>query len=262
MEKPLLFEIEDRLGVITLNRPDHHNSISPDMITLWVEALEEARTNPDVHAIIITGAGPAFCGGGDVNRLGATTSQTPLEVKEGFRQGLHQIPLKLEQIDKPVIAAVNGAAYGAGVDFALHADIRFAAESAKFRVTYALFGLTPGNGGTHFLPRIVGESKALELFWSADLIDAQEALRIGLVNKVFADAALLEETKKWARAVADKAPISVRMIKRSVKQGRHLSLETALDMISSHMSVTRSTYDHAEGIRAYQEKRKPKFEGR
>ncbi len=264
MDKPLLLEVDGRLAVITLNRPEAMNRISPEMVSLFIEAVEQCQENPEVHVIIITGAGAAFCHGGDVNRLGQTAGAvlSPLEIKEGFRQGLHRLALTLERIDKPVVAAVNGIASGAGVDFALQADVRFAADTARFRVTYALFGLVPGNGGTYFLPRVVGESKALELFWSAEPVDPQEALRIGLVNKVFPAASLMEETKKWANVVADMAPLSVRMIKRSVRQGRHLNLETTLEMISSHMAIARSSHDHVEGIRAYQEQRKPKFEGR
>jgi enoyl-CoA hydratase/carnithine racemase len=262
MSRPVLLNFDSRVATITLNRPEKLNALNEEMLELWVDALEQCRTSADVDVIIVTGAGRGFCGGGDVSRLGDARPLTPIEVKEHFWQGLHRVPKKLAQIDKPVIAAINGPAYGAGVDVALQSDIRFAAESAQFRITYTMFGLFPGNGGTYFLPRIVGEAKALELFWSADLVDAAEALRIGLVNKVFPDDELMDRTLEWARKVTEKAPIPVRLIKRAIRQSMRLDLETSLDMTSSHMAITRTSRDHAEGIKAYQEKRKPKFEGR
>ncbi len=262
MEAPVLLAIDKRVAVITLNRPDKLNALNEEMMRLYVDALEQCRTSVDVDVIVVTGAGRGFCGGGDVSRLGDARQQTPIEVKEAFWDGLHRIPKKLAEIDKPVIAAVNGPAYGAGVDISLQTDLRFAAQSAQFRITYTMFGLFPGNGGTYFLPRIVGEAKALELFWSADLIDSSEALRIGMVNKVFPDDELMDRTMEWARNVTEKAPIPVRLIKRAVKQSLRLDLNTSLDMFSSHMAVTRTSRDHAEGVKAYQEKRKPRFEGK
>lgn len=262
MAKHLLFDIAEGIATITLNRPDKRNALSPEMIELFVDALERARVSDDVDVIVITGAGDAFCFGGDVSRLGSTLDQTPLEIKHHFFDRLHRVPKTLAKIDKPVIAAVNGIASGAGVDVALQADIRFAAQRASFHVTYTRFGLVPGNGGTYFLPRLVGDAKALELFWSTDPVDADEALRIGLVNKVFPDDEILDRTMEWARKVREKAPIPVRMTKRMVRQGARMDLESSLDMISSHMVITRTSRDHAEGIAAYQEKRKPKFEGR
>ena len=266
MSQPLLFETIGNVGKITFNRPDSYNAITGEMVDLYLEALEECRVNDAVGAIVVTGAGRAFCGGGDVNNLGDNNKPkepTPLlDVKNHFWDGLHRIPKKLAEIDKPVIAAVNGPAYGAGVDMSLHCDLRFAAERAKFRVTYTEFGLVPGNGGTYFLPRIVGKAKALELFWGCELIDSAEALRIGLVTKVFPDDEIVDQTIAWAQAVTERAPIPVKLIKRAVKQGLSADLNTSLDLISSHMVITRTSRDHAEGIRAYQEKRKPNFEGK
>jgi enoyl-CoA hydratase/carnithine racemase len=183
MSSPITLEIDNRVAIITLNRPDVLNAINEPMLPPWVDALEECRTNDDVAVIVITGAGEAFCRGGDTTRLGAHTMPTPVEIKEQFWDRLHRIPKKLAEIDKPVIAAVNGLASGAGVDVSLQCDIRFAARSANFRVSYTAFGLVPGNGGTYFLPRIVGEAKALELFWAAQPITAEEALRIGMSTR-------------------------------------------------------------------------------
>lgn len=262
MTSPITLSVANKVATITLNRPDVRNAINEEMLPLWVNALEECRTSDEVGAIIITGAGEAFCRGGDVSKLGAHTMPSPLEIKAQFWERLHSIPKKLAEIDKPVIAAINGLASGAGVDVGLHCDLRFAAQSAIFRVSYTAFGLVPGNGGTYYLPRIVGESKALELFWSAEPFSAGDALDMGLVNKVFPDDELMERTVEWARKVTEKAPIPVRLIKRAVKQGQSMDLESNLDMISSHMIITRVSEDHAEGIKAAEEGRAPVFNGK
>ncbi|TDI62491.1 MAG: enoyl-CoA hydratase [Alphaproteobacteria bacterium] len=262
----LLFETVGNVGVITFNRPDNYNALTGEMLDLYLEALEACRVDTNIGAIVLTGAGKAFCGGGDVNNLGDNNKPkepTPLlDIKNQFWEGLHRIPKKLAEIDKPVICAVNGPAYGAGVDMTLQCDLRFAADSAKFRITYTEFGLVPGNGGTYFLPRIVGESKALELFWGAELFTAQEAKDWGMVTKIFPREELLEKTIEWAQGVCERAPIPVRLIKRAVKQGLNADLNTSLDLISSHMVITRTSRDHAEGIKAYIEKRKPVFTGK
>jgi enoyl-CoA hydratase/carnithine racemase len=262
MSAPILLSIDKKVATITLNRPEVQNAINEEMLPLWVDALELCRTSPDVDVIVVTGAGDAFCRGGDTTKLGAHTTPGPVAIKEQFWDRLHRIPRKLAEIDKPVIAAVNGLASGAGVDVSLQCDMRFAAASAIFRVSYTAFGLIPGNGGTYFLPRIVGEAKAMELFMSAEPITAQEALAINLVNQVFEDDTCLEQTLAFARKITERAPLAVRLVKRSVKQSLAMDLNTHLDMISSHMLITRPSEDHAEAIRAYEEGRPPVFKGR
>jgi enoyl-CoA hydratase/carnithine racemase len=262
MTSPITLEINDKVALITLNRPQLRNAINEEMLPLWVDALEHCRTNDEVAVIVITGAGEAFCRGGDVSKLGAHTVPSPVEIKQQFWDRLHSIPRKLAEIDKPVIAAVNGLASGAGVDVSLQCDLRFAASGATFRVSYTAFGLVPGNGGSWYLPRIVGEAKALELFWAAEPITAQEALDIGLVNQVFDDNELLERTLAFARKIAGRAPLAVRLVKRAVKQAHAMDLNSHLDLISSHMLITRPSEDHAEGILAYEEGREPEFKGR
>lgn len=262
MSSPIQLSIDKKVATITLNRPEVLNAINEEMLPPWVAALEQCRTSSDVDVIIITGAGEAFCRGGDTSKLGSHTTPSPVETKAQFWDRLHAIPRKLAEIDKPVIAAVNGLASGAGVDVSLQCDMRFAAQSAAFRVSYTAFGLVPGNGGTYYLPRIVGEAKALELFWSAEPISAQEALSINMVNQVFADDDFMERCVEFARKVTERAPIPVRLVKRAVKQSSAMDLNTHLDMISSHMIITRTSEDHVEGIKAYEEDRKPVFRGR
>jgi enoyl-CoA hydratase/carnithine racemase len=262
VSSPITLKIDNKVAVITRNRPEVLNAINEPMLPPWVDALEECRTNSDVAVIVITGAGEAFCRGGDTTKLGSHTMPTPVEIKEQFWDRLHCIPKKLAEIDKPVIAAVNGLASGAGVDVSLQCDIRFAARSANFRVSYTAFGLVPGNGGTYFLPRIVGEAKALELFWAAEPITAEEALRIGMVNQVFDDEEFMQRTLEYAHNIAGRAPLAMKLVKRAVKQSLSMELNTHLDMVSSHMLITRPSEDHAEAIKAYEEGREPMFKGK
>ena len=262
MSSPITLDIDNKVATITLNRPDVLNAINEEMLPPWFDALEECRTNTDVAVIVITGAGEAFCRGGDTTKLGAHTMPSPVEIKQQFWDRLHRIPRKLAEIDKPVIAAVNGLASGAGVDVSLQCDLRFAAESASFRVSYTAFGLVPGNGGTYYLPRIVGEAKALELFYSAQPISAAEALDIGMVNQVFADGEFMERTMAFAQSISRRAPLAMTLVKRAVKQSLSMDLNTHLDMVSSHMLITRPSEDHAEAIKAYEEGREPEFKGK
>ncbi|MGI9296108.1 MAG: enoyl-CoA hydratase/isomerase family protein [Pseudomonadales bacterium] len=262
MSSPILLSIDKKVATITLNRPDLRNAISEEMLPLWVDALEQCRTDEDVAVIVVTGAGDAFCRGGDTSKLGEHTAPSPLEIKAQFWERLHQIPKKLAEIDKPVIAAVNGLASGAGVDVSLQCDLRFAAASANFRVSYTAFGLVPGNGGTYFLPRIVGEAKAMELFWAAEPITAEEALKINLVNQVYPDAEFMQRTMEYAHKISSRAPLAVKLVKRAVRQSLAMDLNTHLDMVSSHMLITRPSEDHAEGIKAYEEGREPNFKGK
>jgi enoyl-CoA hydratase/carnithine racemase len=257
----LLYEVKDRIATLTLNRPDKLNAFTGPMIDAWARALAEAQADDQVHVVVVTGAGRAFCAGGDVARMGEG-QPTALEHKNMLWEHIHRIPKTLEAMDKPVIAMVNGLAVGAGMGMCLMCDVRIASDEARFSTGYVRVGLVPGDGDTYFLPRLVGPAKALELLWTADFIDAVEALRLGIVNRVVPAADLREATWAFARQVADGPQIPIRMIKRLVYQSLHLDLRTHLDLVSSHMAIVRQTADHAEGVAAFKEKRAPKFEGR
>lgn len=251
MSEHLTFSVADGIARIVLNRPERMNAFTFGMIEAWHAALQQCRTDDAVRVVIVTGAGSAFCSGGDIVEMGERLTQTPEQRKNELFNRIERIPLALEDLDKPVIAAVNGVATGAGMDMALMCDMRFAAASARFAETYVRVGLVPGAGGAHFLPRLVGVAKALELFLTADFVDAQEALRIGLVNKVFPDDALMEEVEKIARRIAKAPPLTVRMIKRAIYQGMRNDLRSNLDLISSHYAVVTASEGHREAVRAF-----------
>jgi enoyl-CoA hydratase/carnithine racemase len=251
MTEHLKFSIEDGIAKIVLDRPERMNAFTFEMIDAWTAALQRCRTDDAVKVIILTGTGASFCSGGDIVEMGDRLDHTPEQRKNELFNRIERIPLALEDLDKPVIAAVNGVATGAGMDMALMCDIRYAAQSARFAETYIKVGLVPGAGGAHFLPRLVGVSKALELFLTGEFLDAQEALRIGIVNKVFPDATLMQEVEAIARRMIKAPSLTLRMIKRAIYQGMRNDLRTNLDMISSHYAVITATQEHKDLVRSF-----------
>jgi enoyl-CoA hydratase/carnithine racemase len=211
--------------------------------------------------VVVTGSGRAFCAGGDVARM-KEGKPTPLDNKNGLWENIHRVPKALEAMDKPVIAMVNGVAVGAGMGMSLMCDMRIAADTARFSTGYVRVGLVPGDGDTYFLPRLIGTAKALELLWTADFIEAPQALELGIVNRVVPAAELREATYAFAQQVASGPQVPIRMIKRLVYQSMRLDLRTHLDLVSSHMAVVRETADHKEGVQAFKDKRPPQFTGR
>jgi enoyl-CoA hydratase/carnithine racemase len=258
----LLYEVRpDGVAVIILNRPERLNAFTRKMIDLWVDALEDVRGNDAVQVVVVTGAGRAFCSGGDVGGMNERpTDLTGLDHKR-WLEVIHRVPLTLETLDKPVIAAMNGVAVGAGLDMALMCDLRYAAAGSRFSEGYVKVGLIPGDGGTYFLPRLVGTARALELLWTGDFISAEDAESIGLVNRVVPSDELLPTTLDLAARLASGPSVAIRTIKRAVYQGARMDLRTHLDLISSHMAIVRQTHDHREGARAFVEKRPPRFVG-
>ena len=255
MTDNLRFTVTDGIARLVLNRPERMNAFTFEMIDAWVDALQRCRTDDAVKVVLVTGAGEAFCSGGDIVEMGDRLAHSPEQRKSELFQRIERIPLALEDLDKPVIAAVNGVATGAGMDMALMCDIRYAAASARFAETYVKVGLVPGAGGAHFLPRLVGTAKALELFFTGDFIDAEEALRIGVVNRIFPDASLMQEVEKIAQRIARAPALTLRMTKRAIYQGVRNDLRTNLDMISSHYAVITASEEHKALVRAFIEKK-------
>jgi len=261
MPDHLTLEIADGIAVMTLNRPEKLNAFTADMLHGLVAALDECDARADVRVAVLTGAGRGFCSGGDIGGMGAGSDSRPHVTKARIWQEMQAFPKRCARLEKPLTAAANGVAAGGGMDLALACDIRVAGASARFAETYAKIGLLPGGGGAYFLPCIVGTARALELLWTAEFIDAAQALSIGLVNHVYPDEALMAETLALARRIAAMPPLSVQLIKRAVTQGLGTDMTTAFDLISSHIAVARAGHDHAEAIAAFREKRPGKYDG-
>lgn len=261
MTDKLTFEVrDDMVAVITFNNPEKLNAFSNEMLEAYLARLQECGERDDVRCVVVTGAGRGFCSGGDTGGMGGAET-TVTKVKSGLWDRIQKISQAVQALDKPVIAAVNGVAVGAGMDMALHADIRYAAKSARFAETYVRMGLVPGNGACWFLPRVVGVQKALEMLWTSSFVDAEEAKNIGLVLDVFDDETLMDNVLEVAAKIAGGAPISVRLIKRLVYQNLSMDLRSSLDMVSSHMTLARMSEDHVEAIAAWREKRPGVFKG-
>ena len=260
-EPHVLYQLEGHIATITLNRPEIKNAFSPEMIKLWRQFLEEARADDKVRVIILTGKGDTFCSGGDIREMAAGKLRS-WDMKKFLWEGVHRIVLTLEDLDKPIIAAINGAAMGAGLDMALMCDLRVCSDRARLGESYILLGLVPGDGGAYFLPRLVGLAKSLELLFTGDILSPQEALDIGLVNRVVPHDRLLDETTVLAEKISSKPPVAVRMMKRAVYQSQSSTLRDHLDYVSSQLALLSETQDHQEAAKAFLEKRKPIFAGK
>ncbi len=265
----ILYEVgDDGVAVITLNRPEKMNSFTNRMIVEWAWAIEQARDDDAVRAVIVTGAGGrAFCAGMDVQQEAAGSGvlhseSGPALTRNSLRYSVHRVPRALSLLDKPYIAAINGAAVGAGMDMASMADIRFAADSARFGMAYVKVGIIPGDAGAYFLPRLVGVARALELIWTGDLFNAQQALEWGYVSRVTPADKLMDETRAFATRLAEGPAVAVQLAKRLVYRSMETDLDHALDLAQSAMVIAQSTDDAKEGPRAFVEKRKPVFQGR
>jgi len=256
MSEHLEFTVSAGVATIRLNRPERMNAFTFEMIDAWAVALRDCRVRDDVKVVVVTGAGQAFCSGGDIVEMQDRLEQTPVQRKAELFERVQRIPLALEDLDKPVLAAINGAATGAGLDLALMCDVRYAAQSARMAETYIRVGLVPGAGGAHFLPRVVGTAKALEMFLTGEFIDATEALRIGLVNKVFPDETFQADVERIAQRMARAPALPMRLIKRAILQGVRNDLRTNLDLISSHYAVATAAKEHHEAVRAFLAERK------
>lgn len=257
----LEYSVDGAVATILLNRPDRKNAFTLNMVDDWAAALERAGGDDSVRVVVLTGAGDAFCSGVDLDDFKGE-KRGPLQEKELLTGRVHRVARAMASLSKPVIAAVNGVAVGAGMDMSLMCDIRIANRSARFSEGYIRVGLVPGDGGCYFLPRIVGASTALRLLWTGEFVDADRALAMGLVSDVVGDGDLMTEVYSLADTIAGRAPVAVETIKRAVYQGFDQTLDAALDSISSHQAVVLSTDDSAEAFDAFRERREPVFRRR
>jgi enoyl-CoA hydratase/carnithine racemase len=261
--KCLLYEAKDGVATLTLNRPERLNALGDTLREDLHDAVTRASADPEVRVMILTGAGRGFCSGGDVKAMNERReSRADRPVIDKVAPGRDQTVLALRDAPKPVIAAVNGAAAGAGMNLALGCDIRLASTAAKFSQAFVRRGLHPDWGGTYFLPRIVGAAKACELIFTGEVIDAHEALRLGIVSALYPPDELLPAAHALARKIADGPPIAIRLAKRAIYHNLECDLRQGLEFETFAQNVCYDTEDAAEGIRAFVEKRPPQFRGR
>jgi len=262
----ILYDVEDAVATVTLNKPERLNAFDDEMLAEWADALRAADADPGVRAVIITGAGRGFCSGMNVQAEAAgegvlRTEATVATRRHSLRDRVHPIPRALIQLEKPYIAAINGAAAGAGMDMATMADVRFAASTARMGMTYVRMGLIPGDGGCYTLPRIIGTQKALDLIWTGKLITAQEALEMGYLMAVYEPDELLPRVKEYAKQVAKGPATAVQLAKKLVYRSANIPFDEHLDMAQMAMFIAQTTDDAKEGPRAFVEKREPQWKG-
>jgi enoyl-CoA hydratase len=256
----ILYEKEDKLAIITFNRPAVRNALNYDAIDEALKAVDEAEADEEVRVVIITGSGDkAFVSGTDIGELELRNTLTELGPRSNQRRVLAH---RLENMSKPTIAAINGAATGTGCELAMACTLRIAAETAKFGQPEINLGIIPGNGGTQRLPRLVGKGRAMELILTGDLIDAQEAYRIGMVNRVVPADVLMSQAKELARKLASKPPLALKMAKDAINIGLNLGLAEGTEYEKNAFAILCGTDDKKEGVAAFLGKRKPNFRGK
>lgn len=254
----LRWAVADGVGTITLDRPDTLNSLETTLKRDLLAVLREADRDRAVRAVILTGAGRAFCAGQDLKERLAP-DPTPLDVE--VRERYNPIVLAMRRLSKPIVAAVNGVAAGAGASLAFACDLRIAAEGASFVLAFGRLGLVPDSGASWFLPRLVGAAHAAELLYLPDPLSAADALRIGLVSRVVPGDALMVEAGGMAARLAAGAPKALALTKRAIDRSLEVGLAEALDHEASLQGIAGRTADHAEGLAAFVEKRPPRFSG-
>ena len=256
----LILSKENGIATITLNRPEVLNALNTRASDELGMAIEETGRDISIRVLVITGAGRGFCAGGDLKDLPLTPGDPAASQKT--LEEWHKILLSIRRLDKPVITAVNGVAMGGGMDLALMCDIRIASENARFGEAYVRIGGVPDSGGTYLLPRLIGTARACELLFTGDIIDAREAERIGLVNKVVPAEQLESSTRELAARLAGGPPVSMGLIKKAIYSSETQDPESALHSIALMTSLNMETQDAKEGVAAFIEKRQPAYKGK
>ncbi|MEO5904948.1 MAG: enoyl-CoA hydratase-related protein [Gemmatimonadaceae bacterium] len=254
----LTLAVENRIATLTVNRPDKLNALNDATIAELGQAIDEIRTRNDIGGAIVTGAGRAFIAGADISEL---SSQTPTIAKARARGG-QDVFRRFETSPKPIIAAVNGFALGGGCELALACHIRIASDKAKFGQPEVKLGTCPGYGGTQRLSRLIGKGRAIQLITTAEIIDAEEAYRLGLVNKIVTPEELMSAALEMMNAILANGPLAVALCIEAIDRGLEMSLEEGLVLEANHFGLLAATDDMTEGMKAFLEKRAPVFNGR
>jgi enoyl-CoA hydratase/carnithine racemase len=262
----VLEEQNDRVAILTLNRPETRNAFSTvEDCAALADALRRAKGDRAISVAIITGAGSAFCSGGDLrtikNRDGIGPRETPDDTRANYRGGVGEMMRALEDLEIVTIAAINGPAIGLGLGVAALCDLRVAEQSAIMASSFVKVGITPGDGSAWILPRLVGYSRAAEMVLTGDSIDAEQALALGLVNRVAPDGEGLAAAKALAQRITANPPRALRLTKRMLREGRHGRLADVLELAAAFQALAHETADHREAVDAFFEKRPPKFTG-
>ncbi|TNE36631.1 MAG: crotonase/enoyl-CoA hydratase family protein [Alphaproteobacteria bacterium] len=265
MTEPLIYEQDEGVVTLTINRPEERNALSDDsLFSAFLNAAERINKDNSVRCVILTGAGKAFSAGGNVKHMRDKEGMfagSPAELRQGYRHGIQKIPLAFYNLEVPTIAAVNGPAVGAGCDLACMCDMRIAGASARFAESFVKLGIIPGDGGAWFLPRVIGRSRAAELTFTGDMIDAETALNWGMVSRVVPDAELMDAARELAGRIAANPPHSIRMAKKLLREGEHMRLDSLLEMSAAFQALSHHAKDHDEAIMAFFEKRKGNYKG-
>lgn len=260
----LLLKKENRIATLTLNRPEKFNAINAKMMEELPRALQNIAEDKELLVLILTGAGRAFCAGGDISQPTDTSGfgNTVQEISRGLRRIYRSTTLQLHNLEIPSIAMVNGVAGGWGFDLALACDLRIGSEKARFMVAFTRAGLTPATGGVWLMPRIMGLPKAAELIFTADFLEAEEAYRLGVLNRIVPVADLEKETMALATRIANGPPIAIRLAKMQLYRGMQTDLSAAFDTAATCQAICMTSEDHKEAVAAFQQKREPVFKGK
>lgn len=261
----LTLEKRGHVAILTLNRPEAMNALGAPGDGDQVQAVcEQVNADRDIRCVVLTGAGRAFSAGGDVKAMKAREGAfagSGVAIRDGYRGNIHKVVRSIYGLEVPSIAAVNGAAIGLGCDVACMTDIRIASDQAKFGVTFLKLGLIPGDGGAWLLPRTIGMSRAAELLFTGDVIDAAKATEWGLVSKAVPHETLMDEALKLAERIAQQPPHALRLAKSLLKHGQTVSYDTLMEMSAAAQAISHLTEDHMEGVEAILEKRAAVFKG-